>query len=121
MQARSECLFLLLLWAGAVHASDGDEPTTLATVEVRAPRVDPFAFHNPINYQPTRFDRDWRAQSPEQFAMSGGVVPWLNQKLGKGLSRMARGLGVRQQIQPAIARPSPLTDAQLDHAVEQMK
>lgn len=109
---------LLLLFSSGAMAQDA-EPTTLEPVVVTAPRPDPFAFHNPIDYQPTRFDKYWRETSPEQFGMNGGVVPWLNQKIAKGLSKVGRKMGLRQQVQPAVARPSPLTDEQLERASEQ--
>ena len=113
---------LLLLFSSGAMAQDA-EPTTLEPVVVTAPRPepfkpDPFAFHNPNDYQPTRFDRYWRETSPEQFAMNGGVVPWLNQKIAKGLSKVGRKMGLKQQVQPAVARPSPLTDEQLERATQ---
>ena len=116
-------LVLLLIFAGTAHAQDA-EPTTLQTVEVRAPRPepfkpDPFAFHNPINYQPTRFDQYWRETSAEQFALSGGVVPWLNKKIAERVAKVGRSMGWKQQVQPAVARPSPLTEEQLERATQQ--
>ena len=116
-------LLVLLLLPGLAHAQDA-EPTTLEPVVVTAPRPepfkpDPFAFHNPIDYQPTRFDKYWRETSPEQFALNGGVVPWLNQRIAKGLSKVGRKIGLRQQVQPAVARPSPLTEEQLERAAQQ--
>ena len=110
-------LVLLMLLSMPVFAQDA-EPTTLEPVVVSAPRPDPFAFHNPIDYQPTGFDKYWRETSPEQFALSGGVVPWLNQKIAKGLSKVGRKMGLKQQVQPAVARPSPLTDEQLERATQ---
>ena len=116
-------LALLLFLPWVVQAQDS-EPTTLEPVVVRAPRhdlfkADPFAFHNPIDYQPTRFDQYWQETSPEQFALSGGVVPWLNRKIAEGVSTMAHKAGWKQQVQPAVARPSPLTEEQLERAAQQ--
>ncbi|WP_162409348.1 hypothetical protein [Pseudoxanthomonas daejeonensis] len=106
-------LFLLPLVA---HAQD-NETTTLDTVVVTAPRPhDPFAFRNPVDYQPTRFDQHWQGTSAEAFGMQGGVVPWLNQKIAERVSKLAAKAGWKQQIQPAVARPSPLTDEQLERA-----
>lgn len=109
---------LLLLLSSGAMAQDA-EPTTLEPVVVTAPRPDPFAFHNPIDYQPTRFDKHWRENSPEQFALNGGVVPWLNQKIAERVAKVGRAMGWKQQVQPAMARPAPLTEEQLERAGNQ--
>ena len=119
-----KALLALLLFLPLVVQAQDSEPTTLEPVVVRAPRpelfkADPFAFHNPIDYQPTRFDQYWQETSPEQFALSGGVVPWLNKKIAERVAKVGRSMGWKQQVQPAVARPSPLTEEQLERAAQQ--
>ena len=128
---RGFCFALACLVAGAAKAQDpGKDPpaapraeaTTLDTVRVTAPRpevLDLDRFKNPIDPQPTVFDRTMREPpSLEEIGQNGGVVPllvgYLAQKVAKGASRIP---GWKDREQPAIARPPPLTEAQMERAV----
>ena len=62
--------------------------------------------------------RNWHPpRSAEQFGLDGGVPAWLGQQLLRGMTATARTLpGWKRQIQPAIARPPPLDDEQMDRS-----
>ena len=96
------------------------DATTLDTLRVTAPRpevLDLDRFRNPIAPQPTVFDRSMRPPpSLEEIGMNGGVIPllldYVTQKLTTGAGKTPGG----KHSQPVIARPPPLTGAQMDRA-----
>jgi hypothetical protein len=82
--------------------------------------LDLYRFKNPVSAQPNRFDKDWRPPpSVEQVSQGGGYLAlgiyYLAGKAAKGLHTLT---GAPDQVQPAIARPPPLSDAQLRRATE---
>ncbi|MDN5780937.1 MAG: hypothetical protein L0H23_02765 [Luteimonas sp.] len=62
--------------------------------------------------------RNWHPpRSAEQFGLDGGVPAWLGQQVVRGMTAAARSLpGWKQQVRPAIARPPPLDEAQMDRS-----
>ncbi len=102
-------------------APAGDDTTTLDTILVTAPPpeiIDLYKSRNPVDAQPTVFDRSWReTPSLEQVGMNGGVVPiivgYAALKIRNGARRIP---GWKMPEQPAVARPSPLTEAQAERA-----
>ena len=76
-------------------------------------------FKNPIDPKPSRFDRAYREPlSLEQIGQNGGVIPllvgYIAEKVAKGASRIP---GWKDREQPAIARPPPLTEEQMERAL----
>lgn len=107
--------------ASAAPASTDDDTTTLDTILVTAPppeTVDLYKFRNPVDAQPTVFDRSWHeAPSLEQIGKNGGVVPILVGYAALKVRNGARRIpGWKMPEQPAIARPSPLTEQQAGRA-----
>ena len=106
---------------GEEPAPAGDDTTTLETILVTAPppeTVDLYKFRNPVDAQPTAFDRSWREKpSLEEIGKNGGVVPiivgYAALKVRNGARRIP---GWKMPEQPAIARPPPLTEAQAERA-----
>lgn len=102
-------------------AADGNA-TTLDTIHVTAPRpevLDLDRFKNPIDPKPTMFDRSMHEPpSLEEIGQNGGVIPllvgYLAQKVAVGASKIP---GWKDREQPAVARPPPLTEAQMQRAV----
>jgi hypothetical protein len=124
-------LFALLsgLAPGAVAQETGNEKsapvddgtTTLETILVTAPppeTVDLYGFRNPVETQPTVFDRDWHeTPSLEQVGMNGGIVPIIAGYAALKARNGARRIpGWKKPEQPAIARPPPLTEVQAERA-----
>lgn len=124
-------LFALLsgLAPGAVAQEAGNEEsapvedgtTTLETILVTAPppeTVDLYKFRNPVDTQPTAFDRNWHeTPSLEQVGMNGGVVPIIAGYAALKVRNGARKIpGWKKPEQPAVARPPPLTEAQAERA-----
>jgi len=124
-------LFALLsgLAPGAVAQETGNEKsapvddgtTTLETILVTAPppeTVDLYKFRNPVETQPTVFDRNWHeTPSLEQIGMKGGVVPIIAGYAALKVRNGARKIpGWKKPEQPAVARPPPLTEAQAERA-----
>lgn len=125
------CFALACMIAGGVKAQDSaqdattpsrDDATTMDTVHVTAPRpevLDLNRFKNPIDPLPTVFDRSMHEPpSLEEIGQNGGVIPllvgYLAQKVAVGASKIP---GWKDREQPAIARPPPLTEAQMQRAV----
>ncbi|UKE47322.1 hypothetical protein [Xanthomonas cerealis] len=82
--------------------------------------LDLYRFKNPVSAQPSRFDKDWRPPpSVEQVSQGGGYlalgVYYVAGEVAKGLHTLT---GAPDQIQSAIARPPPLSDAQIRRAAE---
>ena len=128
---RTACFVLLSAIAANAAAQElpdaapppaDDNAKTLDTVRVTAPRpevLDLDRFRNPIEPQPTRFDRSMHGTpSLEEIGMNGGVIPFLigyvAQKVAVEVKKVP---GWKDREQPAIARPPPLTEAQMDRAV----
>ncbi|WP_369978295.1 hypothetical protein [Xanthomonas bundabergensis] len=95
---------------------------TLEEVRALPPDVeqplDLYRFKNPVSAQPNRFDKDWRPPpSVEQVSQGGGYLAlgiyYVAGKAAKGLHTLT---GAPDQVQPAIARPPPLSDAQIRRA-----
>lgn len=105
----------------AAPAAASPPPQDIQTLdEVRAlppdqeQPLDLYRFKNPVSAQPSRFDKDWRPPpSVEQVSQGGGYlalgVYYVACKVAKGLHTLT---GAPDQVQPAIARPAPLSDAQ---------
>jgi hypothetical protein len=98
-----------------------DGTTTLETILVTAPppeTVDLYKFRNPVEAQPTVFDRNWHeTPSLEQVGMNGGVVPIIAGYAALKVRNGARRIpGWKKPEQPAVARPPPLTEAQAERA-----
>jgi len=96
--------------------------TELDEVRVTAPRLeafDPYRFRNPIEVESSTFARSWHeTPSLEEIGKNGGVIPLLVGYLAQQAARGANKLpGWKAQIQPAIARPPPLDEAQMARAV----
>ncbi|MCC4596532.1 hypothetical protein NRY95_22115 [Xanthomonas campestris pv. phormiicola] len=115
-----------------VHAQQADPAPaasdrniqTLDEVRALPPDVeqplDLYRFKNPVSAQPNRFDKDWRPPpSVEQVSQGGGYLAlgiyYVAGKAARGLHTLT---GAPDQVQPAIARPPPLDDAQLRRAAE---
>ena len=128
---RAACFLLLhAAMAGAMAQESHDAASTpaddnaktLDTIHVTAPRqevLDLDRFKNPIEPQPTMFDRSMRGSpSVEEISMAGGVIPllvgYVAQKVAAGVKKVP---GWKDREQPAIARPPPLTEEQMDRAV----
>lgn len=100
-----------------------EEVVNLDTVRVTAPKLetlDLYRFRNPIDAKATRFERGYRGEySLEQLGKDGGlitVVPaYLLGKVAEGVQKLP---GYKHQIQPATARPPPLTEAQARRVVQ---
>lgn len=80
--------------------------------------LDLYRFKNPVSAQPNRFDKDWRPPpSVEQVSQGGGYLAlgiyYVAGKAAKGLHTLT---GAPDQVQPAVARPPPLSDAQIRRA-----
>jgi len=107
---------------GSAESAPVDEDaTTLDTILVTAPppeTVDLYKFRNPVDAQPTAFDRSWHeTPSLEQVGMNGGVVPIIVGYAALKVRDGARKIpGWKKPEQPAIARPPPLTSEQAERA-----
>lgn len=93
-----------------------NEPAKLEAIEVIAHR--PALQPTPRERFRNQLRRSWHPpRSLEQFGMDGGVPAWLGQQMIRGMTKGARMLpGWKRPVQNAIARDSPLDDAQLDRA-----
>lgn len=127
------------LAAGLVHAQVPDDPraqaeaaasagtgaglptTELDPVRVTGKRpewVDPFAFRPLFDPDANRFQRHWNEPpSVEEVSLGGGyILLGVNYGLLKAAEAVTRLPGWQHQIQPAVARPPPLDDAQAERA-----
>jgi len=83
--------------------------------------LDLYSFENPITVDPNRFDQAYDPGiTPEEMALHyGGYV---NYGINLGLLKTWQGIKkvtrMRPYEQPAIARPPPLSEAQLRRAVQ---
>lgn len=117
------CLAPPSAWAQATNPDTpktNRDATTLDTVRVTAPRpevLDLDRFRNPIEPQPTVFDRSMRPPpSLKEIGMNGGVIPLLIDYVAQKLTAGAKQTPGWKHAQSAIARPPPLTEAQMDRA-----
>lgn len=107
----------------AAAALPQDDTTTIDTIRVTAPRletVDLYGFRNPVQAEPSRFDRHWKEPFKlRKIGMEGGFVPLLSRYAAEKIAAGARKIpGWKGPVQPAIARPPPLTGAQMERAAE---
>ena len=93
---------------------------TLEEVRALPPELDVVDLYrrNPIQLAPNMFDRSWSPPpTVEEVSLQGGYIYLaINYGLyhaGKALHRLGGG---PDQVQPAIARPPPLSEAQLRRA-----
>ncbi len=124
---RQAGIALGLLLSGSAAAQQTPEAgkpvdaTTLPVLRVTAPRpevLDLGAFKNPIQPNPSRFDEDYQPPpSMEDISMNGGIIPYIVGYVAQKVTFGARKLpGWKDPEQPAIARPPPLDDAQMERA-----
>jgi hypothetical protein len=100
----------------------GDQVRTMDEVKALPPDdevLDLYRFDNPIKVDANRFGDRWGPPpSPKQITEGGGYLVYGFAKL---IGAAARGLqqipGIKGQVQPAIARPSPLNLEQMDRAM----
>ena len=87
-------------------------------IEKRPEWVDPFAFRPTFDPDANMFQRHWNeAPSVEDVSLSGGyLLLGINYGLWKAAEAVTRLPGWQHQIQPAVARPPPLDDAQVERA-----
>ena len=105
----------------AVEASARGDATTLDPVRVVAPRMDDlYRSRPPERTPPTVFDRAWREPvNLKKIGDQGGVIPLLVNYAARKLAEGARKLpGWKGPDQPAIARPPPLDERQMDRALQ---
>lgn len=122
-------LCLLTLDAGAqarleqpVVPKPADDATTLETIRVTAPRpetLDLYHFKNPVGWKPSAIDCVYDAgPSLEERALANGVsIVGVNQTLKVAPPQAKRKAGCKSPERPAIARPPPLTEEQMQRAV----
>lgn len=99
--------------------------TTLDRVQALRPEeevLDLYTFKNPIAVDPNRFDKAYDPGiTPEEMALDphygGYVIYGINMGLLKTWQGIKKVTGMRPYEQPAIARPSPLTEEQMRRAV----
>ena len=106
----------------ATAASDDADATTLDTLIVRPEPeevVDLYRFENPVDVEPTVFERSWKEPtSLEQLGKNGGIVPVLAGLAAKGVQAGARTIpGWKEPRQEVIARPPPLDEEQAARAL----
>ncbi|WP_436040785.1 hypothetical protein [Pseudoxanthomonas sp. LjRoot127] len=106
----------------AAAATDDDQATTLDTLVVRPEPeevVDLYRFENPVDVEPTVFERRWKEPtSLEQLGKNGGIVPVLAGLAAKGIQAGARRIpGWKEPMQTVIARPPPLDEQQAARAL----
>ncbi|WCE05964.1 hypothetical protein [Pseudoxanthomonas sp. JBR18] len=108
--------------APPARLSAGDEVPTLGEVKALPPdeeeALDLYRFRNPIQVDPNPFAKGYRPPpSPKEISENGGYLAYGLSKLigaaAKGLQNVPR---VRGQIEPATARPPPLSLEQMDRA-----
>ena len=117
-------LWLVAAPAMAQDATTSDDPsaTTLETLTVRPDPdevLDLYRFENPVDVEPTVFDRRWKEPpSLEQLGKNGGIVPVLAGLAAKGIQAGARKIpGWKEPMQTVVARPPPLDEEQTARAL----
>ena len=117
-------LWLVAAPAMAQDATMSDDPsaTTLETLTVRPDPdevLDLYRFENPVDVEPTVFDRRWKEPpSLEQLGKNGGIVPVLAGLAAKGIQAGARKIpGWKEPMQTVVARPPPLDEEQTARAL----
>ena len=106
----------------ATAASDDADATTLDTLIVRPEPeevVDLYRFENPVDVEPTVFERSWKEPtSLEQLGKNGGIVPVLAGLAAKDIQAGVRTIpGWKEPRQEVIARPPPLDEEQAARAL----
>ena len=94
------------------------ELDTIRVIEKRPEWVDPFAFRPSFDPHDNIFHRRWNEPpSVEDVSLNGGyILLGINYGLLK-VAEAVMGLpGWQNQIQPAVARPPPLDEAQAERA-----
>ena len=121
---------LLLFFSGQLHAQPASEPPleanipTLDHVQALPPEeeeLDLYLLRNPVTVEPNVFEKAYDPGiSPEEMALEHGG--YINYGINLGLYKSWQGIkkvtGMRPDIQPGIARPPPLTDAQMRRAAK---
>lgn len=107
--------------AGEENAPADDGTTTLDAILVSAPPpeiIDLYKFRNPVDAQSTAFGGGWREKpSLEEIGTNGGVVPIIAGYAALKVRNGARRIpGWKTPEQAAVARPPPLTEAQVERA-----
>ena len=106
----------------ADDATQENATQELDTIRVTAPRLrmeDIYRSRPVARTAPTVFDKSWREPvNLKKIGDEGGVVPILVRYASQQVTRAARKIpGWKGPDQPAIARPSPLDDAQAQRAL----
>lgn len=103
-------------------ALDESKITTLDEVRALPPELEIVDLErpNPVRLEPNPFDRHWNPPpTVEEVSLQGGYIfLGINYGLymaGNGLHRLSGG---PDQVRPAVARPTPLSDQQLRRAVQ---
>jgi len=123
---------MLLALAGPGAAQQTDEPPQVASApplvqtleEVHAlppdeeEVLDLYRFDNPIKVQPNTFNKSWSPPpSPKEISENGGYLLYGLGKLAELATKNIQGIpGLKGQVQPAVARPPPLSLEQMDRA-----
>jgi hypothetical protein len=128
-----------MAWVAAGHASaqQVEQPALDTSVSASVPTLDHvqalrpdeevldlYTFDNPISVDPNRFDKAYDPGiSPEQMALDprygGYVIYGINQGLLQTWKGIKKVTGMRPYEQSAMARPPPLSEAQMQRAVKQ--
>lgn len=110
-----------LAFASDVPAPASDVPT-LERVKAQPPEEEVLDLYRPIGrsvVEPNRFDRFYNpGPSPEEVALErGGYINYgINLGLEKSWRTIKKVTGMREDFQPATARPPPLSDEQMRRA-----
>ncbi|NDK39497.1 hypothetical protein DT603_11650 [Pseudoxanthomonas gei] len=119
---------LLLVVAGGMQAQEdartpeADGVPTLERVQAELPdeeAIDLYRFQNPVVVAPSRFAEAYKpGPSLEEISLEhGGLINYgINLGLQKTWWGVKRITGMRPQTQTAVARASPLDEAQLQRA-----
>ena len=94
------------------------ELDTIRVIEKRPEWVDPFAFRPSFDPDANMFQRRWNEPpSVEEVSLNGGyILLGINYGLLKAAEAVTRLPGWQNQVQPAVARPPPLDEAQAGRA-----
>lgn len=91
---------------------------TIRVIGKRPEWVDPFAYRPKFDPDDNMFARRWNEPpSVEEVSLNGGyILLGINYGLMKAAQSVMRLPGWQNQIQPAVARPPPLDEAQAERA-----
>lgn len=98
-----------------------EEVVNLDTVRVTAPKLetlDLYRFRNPVEVEGTALDKYYReTPTVEDISLQGGyLLLGIHYGLMKAAEQVTKLPGWKGPIQHATARPSPLTEAQMQRA-----